>query len=149
MLQLKTFDPDKELRFLVHFVGDIHQPLHTATDADAGGNCVHAFGFEGFDELHAVRDTALVHEAIDQASEDVADDLIKAFHTRTAEFQMTTNPDEIAIESFGIAKQDVYGKAKPKIPVIHKFVDVSPKECKTQVPHSILQVKVDAETSIR
>jgi len=27
------------LRFVVHFVGDIHQPLHTIADADLGGNC--------------------------------------------------------------------------------------------------------------
>jgi hypothetical protein len=29
-----------DLAFLVHFVGDIHQPLHAANDADLGGNCV-------------------------------------------------------------------------------------------------------------
>src|SRR3954454_20552434 len=28
-----------ELRYLVHFVGDIHQPLHAASNADQGGNC--------------------------------------------------------------------------------------------------------------
>jgi hypothetical protein len=28
------------LRFLVHFVGDIHQPLHTISNGDRGGNCV-------------------------------------------------------------------------------------------------------------
>jgi hypothetical protein len=28
------------LRFLIHFVGDLHQPLHTATNNDRGGNCV-------------------------------------------------------------------------------------------------------------
>jgi hypothetical protein len=28
------------LRFLIHFVGDIHQPLHDATNNDMGGNCV-------------------------------------------------------------------------------------------------------------
>lgn len=27
------------LRFLVHFVGDVHQPLHAISDADLGGNC--------------------------------------------------------------------------------------------------------------
>ena len=27
------------LRYLVHLVGDIHQPLHTISDADLGGNC--------------------------------------------------------------------------------------------------------------
>ena len=28
------------LRFLIHFVGDIHQPLHASTNNDLGGNCV-------------------------------------------------------------------------------------------------------------
>jgi hypothetical protein len=28
------------LRFLIHFVGDLHQPLHTATNGDRGGNCL-------------------------------------------------------------------------------------------------------------
>lgn len=27
------------LRYVVHLVGDIHQPLHTISDADLGGNC--------------------------------------------------------------------------------------------------------------
>jgi nuclease S1 len=28
------------LRFLLHFVGDLHQPLHATTNGDRGGNCV-------------------------------------------------------------------------------------------------------------
>jgi hypothetical protein len=28
------------LRFLLHFIGDLHQPLHAATNGDRGGNCV-------------------------------------------------------------------------------------------------------------
>ena len=28
------------LRFLLHFAGDIHQPLHATTNGDRGGNCV-------------------------------------------------------------------------------------------------------------
>jgi hypothetical protein len=28
------------LRYLVHFTGDIHQPLHDTTNSDRGGNCV-------------------------------------------------------------------------------------------------------------
>ncbi len=28
------------LRFLLHFVGDLHQPLHCTTNGDRGGNCV-------------------------------------------------------------------------------------------------------------
>ena len=28
------------LRFIIHFAGDIHQPLHCTTNNDRGGNCV-------------------------------------------------------------------------------------------------------------
>lgn len=28
------------LRFIIHFVGDLHQPLHATSNADRGGNCV-------------------------------------------------------------------------------------------------------------
>jgi hypothetical protein len=48
---------------------------------------------------------------------------------------------------FQIAKDDVYGKAKPNVPVIHKFVDVTPKECANEAPASILHVRVDGDTS--
>ena len=52
----------QELAFLIHFVGDVHQPLHAATDGDRGGNCVellhslmHQDGSQTT-ELHAVWD---------------------------------------------------------------------------------------------
>ncbi len=28
------------VRYIIHFVGDLHQPLHSTTNADEGGNCV-------------------------------------------------------------------------------------------------------------
>jgi nuclease S1 len=31
-----------DLKFIAHLIGDIHQPLHTATDLDRGGNCLFA-----------------------------------------------------------------------------------------------------------
>ncbi len=27
------------LRYVIHLVGDVHQPLHDVSDADLGGNC--------------------------------------------------------------------------------------------------------------
>lgn len=42
--QLKTSSDPKTradaLRFVIHFVGDIHQPLHDETNGDRGGNCI-------------------------------------------------------------------------------------------------------------
>ena len=55
------------LRFLVHFVGDVHQPLHL-TDRERGGND----DFVRFENrkinLHSLWDTALITKAIREQS---------------------------------------------------------------------------------
>jgi hypothetical protein len=33
-------DQSSALMFVIHFVGDVHQPLHDTTNNDRGGNCV-------------------------------------------------------------------------------------------------------------
>jgi hypothetical protein len=48
------------LKFVVHFVGDVHQPLHCSNDDDRGGNDIHV-NFNGrMTNLHAVWDTAIL-----------------------------------------------------------------------------------------
>ncbi|MDB5706355.1 MAG: Nuclease [Sphingomonas bacterium] len=60
--------PDNErivgVKYLVHFIGDVHQPLHTADNDDAGGNCV-AISVPGALNglsLHSYWDILLVRE---------------------------------------------------------------------------------------
>jgi hypothetical protein len=48
------------LIFLVHLVGDVHQPLHCADDHDRGGNEVQVQFFGIDDNLHAVWDSSLI-----------------------------------------------------------------------------------------
>lgn len=51
------------LRYVVHFVGDIHQPLHAIADADQGGNCEHLNPQVGqAKNLHALWDGELINE---------------------------------------------------------------------------------------
>ncbi len=55
------------LAFLVHFVGDMHQPLHMGDKADRGGNDVRAaFGFKAPDRmnLHWIWDGDLAERAL-------------------------------------------------------------------------------------
>jgi hypothetical protein len=68
--QLKAAEPDNDsrwseqdaLRFLVHFVGDLQQPLHASSDADQGGNCeTLASPVEQAKNLHALWDGTLVN----------------------------------------------------------------------------------------
>ncbi len=50
------------LKFVVHFVADLHQPLHCEDNHDKGGNTLEVV-FEGHpDNLHWVWDTGLVEE---------------------------------------------------------------------------------------
>jgi len=57
-------DKSRQLRFIVHFVGDVHQPLHAASyfsaqfpAGDAGGNAWPVAGVSYTNELHAVWDS--------------------------------------------------------------------------------------------
>lgn len=50
------------LRFIVHLVGDLHQPLHAGRPGDRGGNEVKVKWFGRDTNLHAVWDSAMVDE---------------------------------------------------------------------------------------
>lgn len=50
------------LRFIVHIIGDLHQPLHNGRPGDRGGNDVKVKWFGRDTNLHAVWDSALVDE---------------------------------------------------------------------------------------
>lgn len=48
------------LRFLVHFVGDVHQPLHVGRRGDRGGNSVIVLWFDESSNLHSVWDSGMI-----------------------------------------------------------------------------------------
>jgi len=50
------------LRFLIHFVGDLHQPLHVGREEDQGGNKIAVTWFDKPTNLHSVWDNALVDD---------------------------------------------------------------------------------------
>ena len=55
-------DKQLALRFIVHLVGDLHQPLHVGKCCDKGGNDVKVTFFGKPTNLHAVWDSALVDD---------------------------------------------------------------------------------------
>jgi hypothetical protein len=72
------------LRYLVHFVGDIHQPLHTISDADLGGNCERLDPpIDTAQNLHALWDGAIVNE-INSDDKALASDLDREIHRFSA-----------------------------------------------------------------
>jgi hypothetical protein len=64
---LKDANADKDakaqaLKFVIHFVGDMHQPLHDEDDGDQGGNGRHVVFHGHPDNLHWVWDTGLLED---------------------------------------------------------------------------------------
>lgn len=61
----KTSTRDKEmhLRFLIHFVGDMMQPMHTGRAEDLGGNLIKIKFFNRNTNLHSLWDSGLIDNA--------------------------------------------------------------------------------------
>ncbi|WOI23348.1 S1/P1 nuclease [Nonlabens ulvanivorans] len=49
-----------QLRLLVHFIGDLHQPLHTGISEDKGGNDFQVRWYKDGTNLHRVWDTQMI-----------------------------------------------------------------------------------------
>ncbi len=58
----KSTQEDKSfyLKLLVHFIGDIHQPLHAGRKEDKGGNDIQVFWFGDTTNLHTLWDSGLI-----------------------------------------------------------------------------------------
>lgn len=86
------------LKFLVHFVGDVHQPLHTGRNEDLGGNKIEVNWFGTPTNLHSIWDSGLIivgHSAvlnpalpIDAQSVNYARYLISTFSRFPVDFRM-------------------------------------------------------------
>jgi len=142
-----SWPESKELAFLLHFAGDIHQPLHCVSDADAGGNCVNVTGFDPMRNLHAVWDLTLVDKLVAQDGPGMIAGMETRFQGKVRHWERYGSIDNIAADSFRVAKTQVYGKARPRLPVIATFIDVQPRNCSAEAPASLREVMVDGPRS--
>src|SRR5215469_4079045 len=97
------------LKFLLHFVGDLHQPLHASDDHDRGGNDkkVSASGIKA-GNLHHYWDTEFV-ALLETDAKTIASDLIAHTSKDQEKAWQAGSPSDWAKESFQIAKADAYG----------------------------------------
>jgi hypothetical protein len=93
------------LKFLGHWVGDIHQPLHVSFEDDRGGNGILVAGECGASNLHSAWDTCLVVKAVGVDVAAAATDLMKSVTPAKIEEWTHTDPKDWANESFAIAEQ--------------------------------------------
>jgi len=105
-------DPEERLvamKFILHFVGDIHQPLHASDDHDAGGNRkrVTATGFRS-GNLHHFWDTEFV-ERLGRDPREVARNIVVDITDEQRRSWTKGTPSDWAMEAFGLARDNAYG----------------------------------------
>ncbi len=101
------------LKFVLHFVGDLHQPLHASDNQDHGGNCVRlALGGPRTTDLHSYWDTGLITP---MGTDPVAiAERLRADITPQARAAWAKGDAKAwALESFGVAKNVVYSFGSP------------------------------------
>jgi len=144
ILKDKSADPHKRadaLRYVIHFVGDLHMPLHAITNNDEGGNCVpvHYLRREAHENhnyfvpnLHALWDTAILERDMEGADPtEYVDYLSAVFSSDFPKWQADgIHVDAWAWEGHDLAESVVYAKLIPAVPVetpatVHSCADAN------------------------
>jgi hypothetical protein len=120
------------LKFLIHFIGDIHQPLHASDNGDRGGNEVRVYVGRRKTNLHSLWDTPLV-EYLGRDPADVA----TSVETGITAPQKTAWSKDGAVawanETHSVARRFVYsdisGRGETGAPII-----LSPDYASQKVP---------------
>jgi hypothetical protein len=131
ILKNKSAEPAKRaeaLRYIIHFVGDLHQPLHSTTNDDEGGNCVplkyfrrkpreraHSFA----PNLHSVWDSAILERDAEGAdSHEYAERLEETYASSIEQWQKAgIHIDDWVWESHDYAEKNVYQPLTPKVAI--------------------------------
>ncbi len=99
------------LVYLIHFVGDLHQPLHAGEKHDAGGNKV-AASYDGYSpakfNLHSIWDGPLAERAITSGPT-----LIRRFPAAEREQVSAGTVADWSRESWQVARDSVYASIEP------------------------------------
>jgi hypothetical protein len=98
------------LQFVLHLVGDLHQPLHTCTDHDAGGNRKRVLDEQGAHaSLHGYWDVELVRR-LGADPQQVAAALTARINPAQLAAWRRGQPADWALESYQIARRIAYGR---------------------------------------
>jgi hypothetical protein len=96
------------LKFVIHFVGDMHQPLHDEDNADKGGNDRHVILDGHPDNLHWVWDTGLI-ERIDRNPQALAAELERRITNQDRATWVKGSIEDWVMEGHRLAQTIAYG----------------------------------------
>jgi len=92
------------LKFLGHWVGDIHQPLHVSFADDRGGNFIRESG-PCVNSLHTVWDSCIIGKKLGTDPQTVARDFLEAIHESDKTAWVAIPVEGWANESFQVTRR--------------------------------------------
>jgi hypothetical protein len=104
------------LRFIVHIVGDLHQPLHAGNGTDRGGNDIKVTFNRELTNLHAVWDSGLIDQ--DQLSYSEMTNWLAARITRADRMRWRTADPLVWIGESAALRDRIYPAGKPGEPIV-------------------------------
>jgi hypothetical protein len=143
---------------LIHFAGDIHQPLHATTNDDRGGNCVpvkylrrrpRLYKGAYTPNLHHIWDTEMVERDMEGAEpSDFAANLDREFAASFADWQQGgIQVDQWALEGHEQASSAAYGAFAVHIPAEPDGVEVKTCSDDQNIGHRMLLKNLSATAS--
>lgn len=97
------------LRFLIHFMGDLHQPLHCADNLDRGGNEVRVILRRHRTNLHAVWDREVV-QALGRSPAQIATAFARGMNHQDVLQWQRGSIESWTDETFRVAQRRVYSQ---------------------------------------
>jgi hypothetical protein len=106
----------KALRYVIHLVGDLSQPLHATDNHDRGGNCteINFFSEAKPENLHAIWDYKIIERNL------AAEKMTQAQYARSLDEGFNESKIDVLAwtwESHALASNVVYADLKPPIPI--------------------------------
>ena len=99
------------LKFVVHFVGDVHQPLHLGYARDRGGNDIKVTFFENNTNLHSLWDSGMIRHT-KKGWSDYATELAANITPQQRVLYGKLDPVVWATESYLLARSNAYAIPK-------------------------------------
>jgi len=112
-------DRAKALRYLIHFVGDLHQPLHTTDNKDQGGNCdpIELLDTVTITNLHSAWDSGLLEEHLREIKKTPAEYAAILNQRYQPDKASDLNVAKWVWESHKAGIETTYGAMQPLIPL--------------------------------
>jgi hypothetical protein len=137
------------VRFLIHYTGDIHQPLHATSrvdhefpKGDRGGNSVSLPSINGAKNLHSVWDSVVYAQTEDFTTPfsdsdwdkigAYAADLVKTYPASSSDLD-SLDPKVWAADSFAISNSDVYKNVKEGDKLSDEYIQQGAIDAKKQI----------------